>query len=136
MERRAALVTWSDRIPVSIAVAVGLMWIASIPLSAAVEPSGPDIDAPWVIGILVYIFLGAMLLTLAGLVARVRGGLMASLVGGAVFLVDALVSPLYAHEAFGTWWLGDVAIGLALLAFSAVALVGTATPQGGAAPQS
>lgn len=131
VRRRARLSSWEDRIPTGLAVTVGAMWVAAIPLSIAIEPApdDPDVALPWYGALLVYAFLSSLLLAAAGLFARQRAGLVASLVAGSVFLVNAVACPVSGHHVYGTWWLGQLAIGLALVAVSAVAFVGTARPK-------
>src|SRR5688500_6627377 len=82
VRRRARMSSWEDRIPTSIAVAVGAMWLIAIPVSIALEPAPEDPNAPvpWYAALLIYGFLSSLLLTGVGLGARQRAGLVASLV--------------------------------------------------------
>ena len=131
VRRRARLSSWEDRIPTSMAVAVAVMWVVAIPVSIALEPAPQDANAPipWYAALLIYAFLTSLLLAGAGLAARQRAGLVASLVAASVFLFDVVACPVSGHHAFGTWWLAELSVALGLTAFSAIAVVGTARPK-------
>jgi hypothetical protein len=126
MAGSARLVSWENRIPIPIALLVGVMWIVFVPVSLAVEPRTTASSAPWYVWLLAYGFLGSLLLTIIGLCARQRAALVASITGGGIYLAEVLLSPLWANPEYGTWWLGELAIGLVLVAGSGIAWSGTA----------
>jgi hypothetical protein len=129
--RRRRLASWEDRISTPMAVAVFALWAVAIPVGLALEPAPADPNAPlpWYGALLVYAFLSSLLLAAAGLVVRQRVGLVASVVAASILLFDTVACPVTGHHGYGTWWLGELALSLALVAVSAVAVIGTARPK-------
>ena len=133
LRRRASLTSNDGRIPIGVAVVLCAAWLTAIPVTLALEPAPTDADAtlPWYGVLIGYVFLTSLLLTAVGLGARQRGGIVASMVAAGVFLLDTVACPVTGHHGFGTWWLGELAVALALVAVSAIAFVSTTPPPKG-----
>jgi hypothetical protein len=59
---------------------------------------------------------------LTGLVMQRRWGLLASLAAAILATAASIACPVTGHHSFGTWWFGQMACMLGLVAISAVAL--------------
>ena len=111
----------TDRIPSEVSLALGVAWFVCYTIGSALEPQTSH-PMP-VIGVVLGVaLLVGILATAVGLVARRRWGLTASL-GTAVLLVaSAVACPTTGHHGFGLWWFGQMAVSMALVGASVVAL--------------
>jgi hypothetical protein len=76
-----------------------------------------------VIGLLLELSMYGLLATMvAGLVMQQRFGLVASLGAAVLATAASIACPVTGHHTFGTWWFGQMACVLALVAISSVAL--------------
>jgi hypothetical protein len=73
----------------------------------------------WVVS---YALLGAMTLAAVGLSKRKPSGARASFIAAGIFTAGIVACPVTGHHAFGSWWFGELACGLAILAVSAAAV--------------
>jgi len=111
----------AQRIPGSMAAAVGLSWYALFAVSAAIEPETSN-SVP-VIGVILGVaLLGAMLATGIGLAACRRWGLVAALGASVLLLASAVACPTTGHHTIGTWWFFQMACSFAAVGISVVAL--------------
>jgi peptidoglycan/LPS O-acetylase OafA/YrhL len=110
-----------ERIDGRVALAVGIAWLVLNEIAYALEPAAQQ-SVP-VIGIVLeltmYVLLAAML---TGLVMQRRWGFLASLGAAVLATAASIACPITGHHAFGTWWFGQMACMLALVAISAVTL--------------
>jgi hypothetical protein len=119
---RAETRDWlQERIDGRVALAVGLAWFVLNEIAYALEPAAQQ-SVP-VIGIVLevtmYVLLAGML---AGLVMQRRWGLLASFGAAVLATAASIACPVTGHHAFGTWWFGQMACMLALVAISVVTL--------------
>jgi hypothetical protein len=110
-----------DRINVWVAIAVGVSWFVLTPIAAALEPATnrPEPLLGTLLGASMDLLFFAMLI---GLAMRRRWGLVASVGGGALVTAMVVACPTSGHHQFGTWWFGEMACALALLAIGVAAL--------------
>ncbi len=110
-----------ERIDGRVALAVGLSWLVLNQIAYALEPASQQ-SVP-VIGIVLevtmYVLLAAML---TGLIMQRRWGLLASFGAAVLATAASIACPVTGHHAFGTWWFGQMACMLGLVAISVVAL--------------
>jgi peptidoglycan/LPS O-acetylase OafA/YrhL len=119
---RAETREWlQDRIDGRVALVVGVAWFVLNQIAYALEPAAQQSE-PF-IGILLeitmYVLLAGML---AGLVMQHRWGLLASFAAAILATAASIACPVTGHHSFGTWWFGQMACMLGLVAISAVAL--------------
>jgi peptidoglycan/LPS O-acetylase OafA/YrhL len=122
LRSRADTREWlQERIDGRVAIVVGVAWFVLNQIAYALEPAAQQSE-PF-IGILLeitmYVLLAAML---AGLVMQRRWGLLASFAAAILATAASIACPVTGHHAFGTWWFGQMACMLALVAISAFAL--------------
>jgi hypothetical protein len=111
----------NDRIPAETSVALGVAWFVCYSIGSALEPHTAH-PMP-VIGVVLGVALLAGILTTAvGLTARRRWGLTASLASAGLLVASSVACPTTGHHDLGLWWAGQVAVSLALVAASVVAL--------------
>jgi hypothetical protein len=110
-----------ERIDGKLAGGVALAWLVLLQIAFALEPATNQAEP--VYGVVLELTMYALLATmLTGLVMQRRFGLVASL-GAAGFMTALSVAcPVSGHHAFGTWWYGQMACVLALVAVSVAAL--------------
>lgn len=110
--------TLTSPIPVRLALAIGVLWVASLVVvfSIAPAPTGDPSTTAIMVGVA---FDLAVLATLAGFVTLQRWGLLASAAGGAVFLVGAGLCSLGGHT--GGWLVAQYVTGAAILGVSRAA---------------
>jgi hypothetical protein len=118
LETRAWL---GERIDGKQAGGVAVAWLVLVQIAFALEPATNQAEP--VYGVVLELTMYALLATmLTGLVMQRRFGLVASL-GAAGFMTALSVAcPVSGHHAFGTWWYGQMACVLALVAVSVAAL--------------
>jgi len=105
--------------PVCIAVAVA--WFVLLEIATALEPATTRSEP--VIGVFLQLAMWFLLATMiTGLVMQRRFGLVASLGGAVLATAASIACPISGHHQFGTWWYGQFACVLALVAVSVVAL--------------
>jgi hypothetical protein len=111
----------AERVDGKLAGGVAVAWLVLLQIAFALEPATNRAEP--IYGIVLELTMYALLATmLTGLVMQRRFGLVASL-GAAGFMTALSVAcPISGHHAFGTWWYGQMACVLALVAASVVAL--------------
>ena len=105
--------------------AVGLSWVVALVAGAAMRPPADEPAAAATLGATLVAM--ALLAGFAGLglaLARAqRAGLVASVVGAGLLLLDTVVCPLSGHHhGVGAWWYGQMAGFTALIGLSLAAL--------------
>lgn len=102
-----------ESIPLTAAIAAAAAWIVFVSLSFAVQPP-PDPAAPpsAMAEVLSLLFTGSMLAAIAGLGARHRWGLLASIGGGLVMIVASISCYVGGHT--GAWIAVQLAAGAGL----------------------
>ncbi len=119
---RPATPTWlAERISVDVAVMMGATWYVMLLIARGLEPQPAGPDPSWAVA-LSFVFLAALVLTAAGLLARRRWGLLASLGAGGILMAFSIACPVSGHHGFGAWWFGQMACALGLVGASAFAL--------------
>jgi peptidoglycan/LPS O-acetylase OafA/YrhL len=110
-----------ERIDGRVGLAVGIAWVVLMQIAFALEPASNH-EVP-VIGLLLELSMYALLATMVvGLVMQQRFGLVASLGAAVLATAASIACPVSGHHTFGSWWFGQMACVLALVAISAVAL--------------
>jgi peptidoglycan/LPS O-acetylase OafA/YrhL len=110
-----------ERIDGRVGLAVGIAWVVLMQVAFALEPASNH-EVP-VIGLLLELSMYALLGTMvAGLVMQQRFGLVASLGAAVLATAASIACPVSGHHTFGSWWFGQMACVLALVAISALAL--------------
>jgi hypothetical protein len=111
----------AERIDGRLAGGVAVAWLVLLQVAFALEPATNQAEP--IYGVVLEFTMYALLATMiTGLVMQRRFGLVASL-GAAGFMTALSVAcPISGHHAFGTWWYGQMACVLALVAASVVAL--------------
>jgi hypothetical protein len=109
-----------ERIDGRLAVGVGLAWLLSYQLAAALEPVTHQPE-PWYGVVFNLGFLALLAVTATGLVMQRRGGLVASIAAAGVFTALSVACPVSGHHPFGSWWYGQMALALGMLGVSIVA---------------
>lgn len=117
----------TDRISESVSVAIAMMWVIGYLAVGALEPTTHE-SLPAIAIVLTVVFHLALLAAAVGLIARRRWGIAASLGASVVFLAGTVACPTTGHHQMGVWWAGQMAISLALVAGSVVALQLSASP--------
>ncbi len=120
-ERSSHTPRLTDRISENVSGALGLMWVVGYLAVGALEPATPH-ELPVIAIVLTVVFHLALLVTAAGLIARRRWGIAASLGASALFLAGTVACPTTGHHSMGVWWLGQMVISLALVAANVAAL--------------
>lgn len=110
-----------QRISTAAAALMGAAWWWIYILAVSVEPTSHH-EEPAITVVLSYAMLAGLLVMAAGLIARRRWGLVASL--GTAGLLSALViaCPTTGHHTIGAWWFLQVACAGALVGGSVFAL--------------
>jgi hypothetical protein len=113
-----------ERIPGQLALIAAVSWYVLFSIAMALEPAAdhPDAIPTWLSAGLEVVLLGLLAVTAAGLLARRRFGLVAALGAGALFLAMAVACPVSGHHSFGTWWYGQMACAIGLVAITGVTL--------------
>lgn len=110
-----------ERIDGRVALGVGIAWIVLMQIAFALEPASNH-EVP-VIGLVLELSMYCLLATMiAGLVMQQRFGLVASLGAAVLATAASIACPVTGHHTFGSWWFGQMACVLALVAVSAIAL--------------
>jgi hypothetical protein len=110
-----------ERISTELAVAVGIAWLVCYTIGSALEPETSR-PVP-VIGVVLGVaLLMGLMVTAAGLVARRRFGLSASLASSVVLVASAVACPTTGHHTLGGWWFGQMLCAGALVVISVLAL--------------
>jgi hypothetical protein len=109
------------RISTDAAALVGMTWYVLFAIGTALEPETAA-AVPVLSVVLGVAMLATLAVTAAGLLARRRWGLVASL--GAAGLLTALTvaCPASSHHSLAAWWFGQLACALGLVGASAYAL--------------
>jgi peptidoglycan/LPS O-acetylase OafA/YrhL len=107
-----------------LALIVGLSWYVLFSIAVAIEPAAdhPDAIPSWLANTIDFTLLGVLAVTAAGLITRRRFGLVAALGAAALFVGMVVACPVSGHHTFGTWWDGQTACALGLVAITASAL--------------
>lgn len=102
---------FDDRISHSWAVGTTVAWVAGIALILLLEPAPADPETASVLSEIIGTVMALGLsVTVLGLVARYRFGLVAAAATGGLMLAVSVACPLSGHHTFGAWWLGELAI--------------------------
>jgi hypothetical protein len=111
----------AERIDGKLAGGVALAWLVLLQVAFALEPATNQAEPIYgvVLELTMYVLLATML---TGLVMQRRFGLVASLAAAGFMTALSVACPVSGHHAFGTWWYGQMACVLALVAVSGVAL--------------
>jgi len=111
-----------DRISSEVALALGVAWFVCYSIGSALEPRTSH-PMPMIGVVLGVALLVGILTTAVGLVARRRWGLTASLASAGLFVAASVACPTTGHHhGIGVWWFGQMAVSIALVAASMVAL--------------
>ncbi|HUF85370.1 MAG TPA: hypothetical protein VMQ81_12355 [Acidimicrobiia bacterium] len=121
-EARPDTRTWlAERISAEVGVMVAATWYVLFMIGTALEPRATGPDPTWAVA-LSFVFLAAIAVTAAGLLARRRWGLLASLGAAGIFTAFSVACPISGHHGFAGWWFGQMACAVALVGVSAFAL--------------
>ncbi len=98
----------------------------------ALEPAAanPDLPQPWFVVLPSTVAAFGILAALAGLLARRRWGMGASLLAAGIGLVMVVACPVSGHHHFGMWWIGELAC---LGAWAGVSVAGLRATRAGRA---
>lgn len=121
LETREWLAT---RISRNVAVTVAVAWYVLFLVGVSLEPEAthPEAMPEWIgIGVEV-VLLSFLAVMVAGLAARRRWGLVASMGAATIFVAASVACPVSGHHGFGAWWYGQMACALGLVAVSVAAL--------------
>jgi hypothetical protein len=111
----------AERIDGKLAGGVAIAWLVLMQIAFALEPATNQAEP--VYGVVLELTMYALLATmLTGLVMQRRFGLVASLGAAGFMTALSIACPVSGHHAFGTWWYGQMACVLALVAASVAAL--------------
>ncbi len=112
------------RISRGMAMTVAVSWYVLFLVGVALEPEATQPEAiPAWIGVTVTVVLFGLLgVMTAGLLARRRWGLVASMGAATLFVAGSVACPVSGHHGFGAWWYGQMACALGLVAITGAAL--------------
>jgi hypothetical protein len=110
-----------ERISTEAAVLMGATWYVLFMIGSTLEPRAAEPTPAWATA-LSLVFLSSLAVTAAGLLARRRWGLLASLAGAGIFMAFSIACPVSGHHAFAAWWFGQLACAVALVGASVFAL--------------
>ena len=114
--------TWlTERISAEVGVMIGATWYVLFMIATGLEPRATGPNPTWAV-VLSFVFLGALVVTAAGLLARRRWGLLASLGAAGIFTAFSVACPISGHHGLAPWWFGQMACALGLVGVSAFAL--------------
>lgn len=113
-----------ERIGSDVAIFVGVAWYVLFFVGLALEPdpTQPDAIPAWLGTTIEVTLLGLIGVTAAGLLARRRWGLVASMGAATLFVGLSVACPVSGHHGFGAWWFGQMACAIGLVAVSTAAL--------------
>jgi hypothetical protein len=111
----------SERISTEAAVVMGATWYVLFLIGSTLEPRAAEPTPAWA-SALSLVFLGSLAITAAGLLARRRWGLLASLAAAGIFTAFSIACPVSGHHAYAAWWFGQMACALALVGVSVYGL--------------
>jgi 4-amino-4-deoxy-L-arabinose transferase-like glycosyltransferase len=119
-----------ERIPSNLALFVGVAWYVLFFIGMALEPepTHPDVIPVWLGATIDVALLGLLAVTAAGLLARRRWGLVASMGAATFFAGLSVACPVSGHHGFGAWWYGQMACAIGLVAISIAALRRSGAP--------
>jgi hypothetical protein len=103
------------------AAGMGAAWYVLYVIAVLVEPTTHH-EEPAIATVLSYAMLAGMVTMAAGLIARRRWGLVASLGAAGLLTALAVACPTTGHHAIGAWWFVQLACAGGLVAGSVVAL--------------
>jgi hypothetical protein len=110
-----------QRISRTWAAGLGAAWYVLYVIAVMVEPTTHH-EEPAIAVVLSYAMLAGMVLMAAGLIARRRWGVVASLATAGLLTALAVACPTTGHHAIGAWWFVQLACAGGLVAGSVVAL--------------
>jgi len=107
-----------------LALIVGVSWFLLYSIAVALEPAAdhPDAFPAWLAATIELTLLGLLAVTAAGLITRRRFGLVAALGAAAWFVAMVVACPVSGHHTFGSWWYGQMACAIGLVAITGSAL--------------
>ena len=120
--QRADTGSWlTERISADTAVLMAATWYVLFMIGSALEPRPTGPTPAWVTA-LSLVFFGGLAVMAAGLIARRRWGLVASLGTAGLFMAFSIACPVSDHHGLAAWWFGQFACTLALVGASVFAL--------------
>lgn len=111
----------AERVSTETAVLMGATWYVLFMIGTGLEPRAAGPDPAWAV-VLSVVFLGVLAITAAGLLARRRWGLLASLGAAGIYTAFSVACPISGHHGLAAWWFGQMACAVILVAASALAL--------------
>jgi hypothetical protein len=111
----------TERVSTEIAAIMGATWYVLFMIGTGLEPRATGPDPAWAVA-LSFVFLGVLAITAAGLLARRRWGLLASLGAAGIYTAFSVACPISGHHGLAAWWFGQMACALGLVGASAFAL--------------
>ena len=114
--------TWlTERITTETSVLLAAAWYVLFMIGSALEPEATGATPGWV-NALSFVFLGGLVVMVAGLIARRRWGVLVSLATAGLFTAFSVACPISSHHGLAAWWFGQMACALGLVAASGYAL--------------
>jgi hypothetical protein len=112
------------RISRGVALMMAVAWYVLFLIGVSLEPEATQPEAlPAWIGIAFTIgFVAFIAMMTAGLIARRRWGLVASMGAASLFVAGSVACPVSGHHGFGAWWYGQMACAIGLVAITGAAL--------------
>ena len=110
-----------QRISRTWAAGLGATWYVLYVIAVLVEPATHH-EEPAIATVLSYAMLAGMVLMAAGLIARRRWGVVASLATAGLLTALAVACPTTGHHAIGGWWFVQLACAGGLVGASVAAL--------------
>jgi hypothetical protein len=111
----------TERITTETSVLLAAAWYVLFMIGTALEPEATGSTPAWV-NVLSFVFLGGLVVMVGGLIARRRWGLLASLASAGLLTASSVACPISGHHGLATWWFGQMACALGLVAASGYAL--------------
>jgi len=111
----------AERVSSETAALLGATWYVLFMIGTALEPRIAEPQPGW-LAALGFVFFGVLAVAAAGLLARRRWGVLASLGGAGIFTAFSVACPVSGHHPLAVWWFGQMACALGLVAASVFAL--------------
>jgi len=113
-----------ERISSDVALFVGVAWYVLFFVGMALEPepAHPEVIPAWLSATIDVTLVGLLGVMAAGLIARRRWGLVASMGAATLFVGLSVACPVTGHHGFGAWWYAQMACAFGLVAISGAAL--------------
>jgi hypothetical protein len=113
-----------ERISNDVALFVGIAWylLFFVGMALEPEPTHPEAIPVWLSAAIEVTLVGLLGVMAAGLIARRRWGLVASMGAALLFVGLSVACPVTGHHGFGAWWYGQMACAIGLVAITVTAL--------------